>query len=182
MLLIARWLRIGPNALIRANGGVGGGYLGWRPGFQGYGGGGGRVKIFYESGEISPSARIEAKGAQEHPDVYLGPDGTWFAADGTVYIRQVRSTDALLDAARAGDLNGDGKTDSEDLMILLSCWGAETTPLATAVLIAPTITPFYTPTVTNTPTPTRPTRTPTLTRTPTRTATPTESATETPTP
>ena len=150
ILFIAREMHIGPTAVIRADGGIGGtGASG-----HGYGGGGGRIKLFYETGEISPSATIEAKGAEEWDDVDLGPNNDWFAADGTIYMRQVRSVDVLRHPKKAGDLDADGDIDSKDLTLFLSYWGEETTPLPTPILIAPTATntPTPQPTATDTPT------------------------------
>jgi len=84
-------------------------------------GGGGRIKIFYEEGTISPEAVIEAKGWE----------------DGTVHIEQVKSIDQLLNP---GDLDGDGVTDHRDLFLLMQSWQKVVTPIP-----GPAETPSATP-------------------------------------
>ena len=137
ILLVAKEMHIGASAVIHANGGKGG----TGPTGHGYGGGGGRIKLFYETGDISPSATIAARPAEEWLDVDLGPTGDWFAVDGTGYVAAVRSTDVLLNPESAGDVDGDGDTDSEDLMLFMSFWGEESDPLPTPMIIGPTPTP-----------------------------------------
>jgi len=135
ILIVARNLTIAESARITANGGE---YpikeRCWIPDFpihyyqEAVGkrdGGGGRIKIFYEEGTISPEAIIEAKGWE----------------DGTVHIQQVRSIDQLLNP---GDLNGDGVTNHEDLFILQQSWQQAVTPIPS---------PEETPTPTATPAP-----------------------------
>lgn len=127
ILIIARHLTIGPNARITANGGDGG--RGWVDDscYYGYPGGGGRIKIFYEEGTISESAIIEALGGvAPTPVEHCGGNGG--VEDGTVHIQQVKSVDQLLNP---GDINGDGKTDYEDLLMLMDSWQREVTPIPT---------------------------------------------------
>lgn len=129
ILIIARRLTIGPQAKITANGGDGGKGRGsscW----EGYPGSGGRIKIFYETGTISELAVIEAKSGTR-PEFAPGAcGGNGGATDGTIHIEKVKSVDQLLNP---GDLNGDGKTDHEDLFLLLQHWKKEIIPIPTAV-------------------------------------------------
>ncbi len=73
-------------------------------------GGGGRIKIFYEEGTISPDAVIEAEGWE----------------NGTVYIQQVPSIARLMNP---GDVNEDGVTNYEDLFLLRQSWHKAVTPI-----------------------------------------------------
>jgi len=125
ILILAKTLTIGPNARITANGGNGGdGYGSFSCG-EGYPGGGGRIKIFYEEGTISPAAVIESKKGSR-PDYHEECGGDGGAEDGTVHIQQVRSIDQLLNP---GDLNNDGVTNHEDLFLLQQSWQQELTPI-----------------------------------------------------
>ncbi len=80
--------------------------------------------MFYEEGMISDTALIESKAGNVHEGGSLGD-----AEDGTVHIQRVKSVDQLLNP---GDINGDGKTDYEDLLMLMESWQREVTPIPTA--------------------------------------------------
>jgi hypothetical protein len=115
ILILAKNLTIGSNAIITVNGGDGGrGQIGSCR-YPGYAGGGGRIKIFYEQGTISELAVIEAKAGVRGRET-CSEGG---AEDGTVHIQQVRSIAQLLNP---GDINGDGTTDSQDLFLLMQSW------------------------------------------------------------
>ena len=90
-------------------------------------GGGGRIKIFYEQGTISPEAVIEAKGWE----------------DGTVHIEQVKSIEDLM--RPQSDINKDNVVDQEDLLLLKKEWHQALTPIPVPV---DTPTPTQMPTAT----------------------------------
>lgn len=150
LTILAKELTVGPNARLKANGGDGGEpYNTVLPIFEpGYAGGGGRVKVYYESGIVSPSATIEARaGIDPHePEEVFG----YWAEDGTVYAKQVPSIENLL--VPSGDVDNNGVVDRQDLFHVMSQWGdTEPSPTPTAT---PTHVPTKTPTPTRTPFPT----------------------------
>ncbi len=158
VLLLAKNIILGSNAKITANGASG--TPGWSGDFMqdGFGGGGGRIKIFYETGEIAPSAVISAsQGLSNAINNEFSPCTTCFQAEpGTIWIQQVPSIERLLHPS--GDLNNDGIIDATDATILMSHWHE----------VDPTVTPWMTWTPHPTWTP-RNTNTPVFTRTPTTT-------------
>ncbi len=118
VLLLVNDLNIGTAAYLSASGGDGGPsncYLTFCYCIPGHAGGGGRVKIFYETGILDASAVISATAGRD--DVIPNP---FPAEDGTVWIQQVSSIDRLLNPS--GDLNNDGIVDERDLILLMKQW------------------------------------------------------------
>ncbi len=134
VLILSHDITVGKDAVLSATGGdtplhpSGGGTA--------FGGGGGRIKIFYEQGHIEPRAKFL---------VNPGEDAAWSqlipAQPGTIWIEKVPSIDQLLHPS--ADFNNDGIVNADDALILIEQWHK----------IEPTLTPTLLPSPTQTMTP-----------------------------
>lgn len=153
LIIIANEFVVGASASIQANGGDGGVPFDRSPTWimkKGYAGGGGRVKIYYETGNISPTAKLEARAGHD-PHTPQEVYGMW-AEDGSVYMKQLNKVSTLF--TPSADVNNDGLVDKQDLFFMMDQWGnAEPT-------LSPTPTPTYPGGITPTPIIPTPTFTP----------------------
>lgn len=137
IFIVAKDIHISAHAILSASGGRGGDSVNNTPGrvLTGYGGGGGRIKIFYESGTIAQSAKFNVAPGR---DTLFPPPEYIPAQPGIIWIEKVPSVDQLLHPS--ADFNNDGVVDATDALFLIDQWHKVEPTLTPTLLPTPTLT------------------------------------------